>query len=103
MRISVNKVKNLEDSSLISGFEKVIKEALASKDERRIKAANIIQEDVSNLDAFLTLYKRWKVTRGSYVVPTHYLNLAKKVRLYISKDTTTQRIKSIFRKNGQIH
>lgn len=94
MRISVKKVQTFEDTGLIAGLQRIVGSASASKNKRRIKAANRIQEDLSNLDAFLTLVKRWKVKRGSYIVPTHHLSLAKKVNLYIRKDTVVQTIKS---------
>lgn len=98
MRISINKVKDFENSSLIAGFEEIIKEALASKDERRIKAANRIQENVSNLNAFLSLCKQWKTRRGCYIVPLSHLGLAKKINIFIGKETLLNKI--IYRGNN---
>ena len=94
MKISVQKVQAFENSGLIEHYESVTKAALVSDDERRIKAAEQVQESASNLRVFLSCCKMWKKKRGYYIVPQKHHNIANKVRIYINKDGLFSRIRA---------
>jgi len=94
VKISVQKVQAFEESGLVEHYENVIKAALTSKDELRIKAAKQVQESVSNLHVFLSCCKMWKKKRGYYIVPQKHHNIANKVRIYINKDGLFSRIRA---------
>ena len=98
MRISVKRVEMFESSGLLGGLKKVALTAQKSGDSRRMKAAKQIQADLKKIEAFLMFCKDWKIKRGSYVVPTDHLFIARSVKSYITKDTPRQNFKSLWRR-----
>ena len=87
MKISVEKVRQLEQSGIVALYENVIIAANASGDVLRIKAAKRVEESRLKLVDFFKAVTRCKVKRNKYVVPTSDFQVVDGVSLFLKHDT----------------